>query len=607
MRKLGIFLTFFILASAQSAHAQSLRAGTQPSSDKADAFVHQVEVDTVPLAVAANQANWVNWTYITDDTAAIAARANASYTAARMEWAKAASGFADAPKLSFDTWRKLDLLRHDIDLPAPSTPGAAEALGDLTSKLTSIYGRGEGTLGGQPIGGTDIEAAMGTERDPAKLSEMWTSWHDKVGSPMKADYTRIVEIANLGARELGYADTGAMWRASYDMPPQDFTALLDKVWIEVKPLYLQLHCYVGRRLSQKYGKAVQKPEGPIRADLLGDMWAQDWENIFDIVAPENSNESSVDITNLLITHGYDPLKMVKTGEAFYVSLGFKPLPETFWERSQFTKPRDRDVVCHASAWAIDDPNDIRMKVCLKVNAVDFATVHHELGHDFYYRAFGDQSTLYQAPANTGVDEAIGDFISLSITPDYLTKIGLLDSAHMPGAGQDISLLLRSALEKITLLPFSLVMDKWRWGVFDGSIKPDQYEAAWNKLRLEYQGVVPPTMRPKDAFDPGAKFHVAEVTPYSAYFLARILQFQFFQTACNMSGWNGPLHRCSFYGNRLVGDRLRHMLEMGRSRPWLGAVQQFTGQPEVSSSAMLAYYRPLMDWLKRQNEGEACSW
>ncbi|MBA2933539.1 M2 family metallopeptidase [Sphingomonas sp. CGMCC 1.13654] len=606
---MGIPKTAVLLAAISIGRPAIAAARSDPPSSPAvvDAFVQKVEADSVPLTQAANQANWVSWTDITDDTAAIAARANATLTTAQVGWAEKAAGYAKIPGLSFNTRRKLDLLREDIALPAPSTPGAADTLGDLTAKLTAIYGRGQGTLGGRPISGTDIEAAMGTERDPAKLAEMWTSWHDQVGTPMKPDYGRIVEISNQGARELGYADTGAMWRASYDMPPAEFTALLDKVWNEVRPLYVQLHCYVGRRLSEKYGPEVQKPEGPIRADLLGDMWAQDWENIFDIVAPPAPGGATYDLTSLLDVHGYDPLKMVRTGEHFYRSLGFEPLPDSFWQRSQFTKPLDREVVCHASAWWIDNPDDIRMKTCLKVNAVDFATVHHELGHDFYYRSFDKQPFLYQAPANGGVDEAIGDFVSLSITPDYLTKIGLLRADQMPGADQDIALLLRSALEKVTLLPFSLVMDKWRWGVFDGSITPDRYESAWNDLRRTYQGVVPPSARSQDAFDPGAKYHVAEVTPYSAYFLARVLQFQFFQSACAMAGWKGPLHRCSFYGNRVVGDHLRRMLEMGRSRPWLEAVRAMTGKAEVSSDAMLDYYRPLMAWLQRQNAGEVCSW
>jgi peptidyl-dipeptidase A len=462
-------------------------------------------------------------------------------------------------------------------------------------------------LGGKPVNGSDIEAAMGEERDPAKLQEMWTSWHDNVGAPMRADYSASAALLNEGARELGFADTGAMWRGGYDMPPEQFAAMVDKIWADVEPLYKSLHTYVRAKLNEKYGDAVQPKAGPIRADLLGNMWAQEWGNIYDVVAPAGAGDLGFDTGKLLEARGYDPVKMVRAGEGFYSSLGLAPLPDTFWARSQIVKPADREVICHASAWNLDNRDDIRIKMCTKVNGDDFVTIHHELGHNYYQRAYKDQPFLYKNGANDGFHEAIGDFVALSITPDYLVKIGLLEPARVPSADKDVGLLLRQAMDKIAFLPFGLLVDKWRWGVYSGEIKPTGYQAAWDALRLKYQGIKAPVARDETRFDPGAKYHIPAATPYARYFLARILQFQFYEAACKQSGWKGPLHRCSFYGDKQVGQRLDAMLKMGQSRPWPDALEAFTGTREMSGRAMAAYFAPLKTWLDRQNKGKPGGW
>ncbi|MDI1297541.1 MAG: M2 family metallopeptidase, partial [bacterium] len=518
-----------------------------------------------------------------------------------------AAKFATVPGLSEETRRRLTLLRTALTLPAPTAPGAAEQLNDLATRLQSAYGKGKGTLNGQPINGSDIEEKMGTSRNPDELKEMWVSWHDNVGAPMRGDYAKLVTIANAGAKELGFADTGAMWRSKYDMPADDFAKLTDKIWAEVKPLYDQLHCYTRTKLNEKYGDGVQAKTGPIRADLLGNMWAQEWGNIYDIAAPKGAGDLGYDIGELLLAKGYDQTKMVKAGEGFYSSLGFAPLPQTFWERSQITKPRDREVICHASAWDLDNKDDIRIKMCTKVNSDDFVTIHHELGHNYYQRAYQNHGALYLDGANDGFHEAIGDFVALSITPDYLVKIGLLDPAKVPGPDKDLGLLLRQAMDKVAFLPFGLLIDKWRWGVFDGSIPQGQYEKGWNDLRQRYQGIVPPVSRDETKFDAGAKYHIPGNTPYTRYFLARILQFQFYQAACKQAGWKGPLHRCSFYGNKAVGAKLNAMLEMGASKPWPDALEAFTGTREISGKAMTAYFAPLQTWLVQQNKGKSCGW
>ena len=584
-----------------------VQAQTAPSAADADTFVAAAEKELGDFTVFNAQVSWINATYITDDTDAVAARVGAQGTEMQVRFANEAAKYQAIPNLSYDTKRKLDLLRGGITLPAPTTAGAAVELNTLATRLSSQYGKGKGTLKGVAIGGSDIEAEMGTNRDPALLKEMWASWNNTVGSPMRTDYAREVEIANAGARELGYADVGAMWRSQYDMPADDFAKLTDKLWTQVKPLYDQLHCYTRTKLNEKYGDAVQPKTGPIRADLLGNMWAQEWGNIYDIVAPAGSGDIGYDTGELLKAKGYDPVKMVRTGEGFYTSLGFKPLPETFWQRSQITKPADREVICHASAWDVNNMDDLRIKMCTKVNADDFRTIHHELGHNFYQRAYNKQPLLYLNGANDGFHEAIGDFIALSITPQYLVQIGLLDADKVPSADKDTGLLLRQAMDKVAFLPFGLLVDKWRWDVYSGKIATGQYNKGWTDLRLKYQGIVPPVARDETNFDPGAKYHVPANVPYTRYFLARILQFQFYKAACDIAKWKGPLHRCSFYGNKDVGARLDAMLAMGASKPWPDALQAFTGKREIDGTAMIAYFKPLMTWLEKQNKGKTCGW
>ncbi|MBX3561818.1 MAG: M2 family metallopeptidase [Sphingomonas sp.] len=584
------------------------RKAAPPTAADARAFVERAERELGEFGVINARAQWVNSTYITQDTDALAAYFGTIDTEMRVRLANDAARYANASGLDAETRRKLDMLRASLTLPAPTTQGAAAELNRISTDLSSQYGRGRGTMAGETLTGNEIEARMGTVRDPAQLREMWTSWNDNVGSPMRPQYARMTEIANEGARALGFADTGAMWRSKYDMSPDEFAALTERLWTEVRPLYEQIHCFARAGLNRAYGNDVQPATGPIRADLLGNLWAQEWGNIYDVVAPRGaSGQAPYDLTRLLEQANYTPERIVRQGESFFSSLGFAPLPETFWERSMITQPRDREVICHASAWDVDNVEDLRIKMCTRVNADDFVTVHHELGHNYYQRAYNRQPYLYLDSANDGFHEAIGDMIALSVTPEYLVEIGLLQRNQMPNESQDRALLLRQALDKIAFLPFGLLVDRYRWGIFSGQIPAGEYQAAWDRMRLQYQGIVPPSPRSEENFDAGAKYHVPASVPYTRYFLARILQFQFYKAACDIAGWRGPLHRCSFYGNREVGRRLNEMLEMGASRPWPEALEAFTGSREMSAEPMVEYFRPLLGWLEEQNRGRQCGW
>ncbi len=547
------------------------------------------------------KAFWVQANFITDDTNALAAKAGEESTKKSVQLAIAAQKFDDL-KLDFDTRRKLDALKQGLVLPAPSDDAKTAELSKITAKLDATYAKGCTESGECFILG-ELNDTLANSDDESALLEAWVNWR-KVSPQMRTSYQRMVEIANEGSKELGYADTGALWRSKYDMPADEFAADMDRVWGQVKPLYDSLQCHVRAKLNQKYGDDVVSLSEPIPAHLLGNMWAQSWENIYADVAPK-TDTPAIDLTERLKAKQYSEIEMVRTAENFFKSLGFESLPDSFWKKSLFTKPKDRDVQCHASAWDLST-TDYRIKMCIKKTGEDFSVIHHELGHNFYQRAYNlKQDFLYRNSANDGFHEAIGDTIALSITPKYLKEIGLIDEE--PDAAGDLPFLMKKALEGVSFLPFGLMVDKWRWGVFNGEIPADQYNKGWWELREKYQGVQAPVERTENDFDPGAKYHVPGNTPYSRYFLARILQFQFHRELCKISGNEGPLHRCSIYGNKEAGAKLIAMLEMGASKPWQDALEAMTGQREMDATAIIDYFAPLKVWLDEQNKERQCGW
>jgi peptidyl-dipeptidase A len=578
-------------------------AASKPTVAEAEQFIKQAQVQLNDLTVKASRAQWVQENFITDDTESISADAQEQLTAVTEELIDQAKRF-EGLQMPPDLARKFLLLKLLLTAPAPKDPALRKEMTQIGASLDADYGKGKYCRKADDcLDITAIESIMETTRNPDELKDVWAGWH-KVGAPMRQRYARFVQLSNQGAREMGFKDTGALWRAGYDMTPEQFSAELERLWNQVRPLYLALHTYVRARLVEKYGPQIVPPDGPIPAHLLGNPWAQTWGGIFPILGlPEKS--SGYDLTALLKARNVDPKGMVRYGENFYKSLGFAPLPDSFWERSLFTKPRDRDVVCHASAWDVDNQNDLRVKMCIQVRDVDFVTIHHELGHNMYQRAYNKQPFFFEQGANDGFHEAIGDTIALSITPEYLKQIGFLD--QLPSADSDIPLLLRRALEKVAFLPFGLLIDQWRWKVFSGEIKPEDYNKAWWALRLKYQGVAPPMARSEADFDPGAKYHVAGNVPYMRYFLADILQFQFYRALCKEAGYQGPLNRCSFFNSKAAGAKFNKMLEMGTSKPWQDELETLTGQREMDASAILDYFAPLKVWLDEQNKGQKGGW
>jgi peptidyl-dipeptidase A len=599
----GLVLFLSVLVAACGGSETTTAA--PKSADDAKHFLTTVNSTMLRLGIEASQAGWVAQNFITEDTEALDARATQQVIEAVARYAKEAAAFGNI-QVPPDARRQLDLLKLSLVMVTPSDPGEATELTRIASGLRSAYGRGKWCADpSKPqtcMNIDDITKVMAESRSEPELRRVWEGWHT-ISPPMRKDYARFVDLSNKGAKELGFVDTGAMWRQKYDMPADDFTKELDRLWEQVRPLYVKLHAYVRMKLRAKYGDAVAQ-DGPLPAHLLGNIWAQDWSNIYPLVAPANA-DAGYSLTDILKRRKTSATDMVKIGERFYTSLGFAPLPESFWKRSLFVRPQDRDVVCHASAWDIDAEDDVRIKMCIQPTEEDFNTIHHELGHNFYQRAYKAQPVIFRDSANDGFHEAIGDAIALSVTPEYLVRIGLLDKA--PDASRDIGLLMGRALEKVAFLPFGLLIDQWRWKVFAGEVPPSGYNKAWWDLRLKYQGVAPSAPRGEDFFDPGAKYHVPDNTPYTRYFLAHILQFQFHRALSQAAGCKGPLHRCSVYESKEAGQRLNAMLTMGLSRPWPDALEALTGSRKMDASAILDYFAPLDKWLDEQIKGQKTGW
>jgi peptidyl-dipeptidase A len=595
------FSAFFLAAGLACASAPP----PQPTAADAKAFLDNANQALLKLDVIGNQSGWVAQNFITDDTEAIQARISQQAIEAAVRLAKGATKY-DAVMLPPDQRREMNILKTSLVMVTPSDSKEAEELTTIMARLEATYGKGKWCKDeSKPdtcLNVDQVTAVMANSRDEKRLREVWEGWHT-ISPPMKKDYQRFVELSNKGSKELGFADTGAMWRVKYDMPPDDFTKELDRLWAQVQPFYLKLHAFVRMKLREKYGDIVPE-KGPIPAHLLGNIWAQEWENVYPLVAPKNT-DVGYSLDDILKMRKTSALDMVRTGERFYTSLGFDPLPKTFWERSLFTRPMDREVVCHASAWDINMEADVRIKMCIDPTAEDFTTIHHELGHNFYQRAYMKQPVIFRDSANDGFHEAIGDTIALSVTPEYLVKIGLLGKA--PDASHDTGLLLRMALERFAFLPFSLVIDQWRWKVFAGEVTPANYNKAWWDLRLKYQGVAPPSPRGEEFFDAGAKYHVPDNTPYMRYFLARILQFQFHRSLSKIAGCTTPLHRCSIYDSKEAGQRLNAMLSMGMSKPWPDELDALTGARQMDATAILDYFAPLSAWLDQQLAGKPVGW
>jgi len=599
---------FLLIAIAAIVTSCSQTSEQTKSENDLEIFLEQIEKDNLSEGPIVSSAYWIGSNFINHDSQNIVADYSKRYTLKSLENSRKASSFNNL-ETSDSNRRKLELLKSSFVMPPPLDENLASELSSISTKLEAMYGSGEYCYkDGSCFDLEAFEQIIDSSRNPDELLMAWNGWHE-VGKPMKSMYMRMVEIGNKGSRDLGYSGLDDLWFSKYDMPADKFLEVTDSVWEEVKPLYEALHCHVRSQLNEYYGDEIVPPEGLLPVHLTGNMWGQSWSNIYDLVYPQANQTKSVDVTKIIKDRNINEIEMVEYAEDFFLSMGFEPLPDTFWERSLFTKPQDRSVVCHASAWNLDSVNnDLRIKMCIEKNEEDFITIHHELGHIFYYQAYNHLPTLFQGGANDGFHEAFGDLLTLSITPDYLKKIGFINDDEANLAKNDsIGLLMKQALEGVVVIPWALMLDKWRAGVFTGDIAENELNKAWWDMRESYQGIAPPDKRSEDYFDPGAKYHIPGNTPYTRYYLARIMQYQFHESLCNDMGFSGPLHECSIYGDKLAGEKIISTMAMGQSAPWQDAFEKLTGSRNISGDSVMNYYKPLKEWLDIQNNDRSCGW
>ena len=599
---LSIYLIVLIVTSCVPGSEQIDR------NKELDDFLDNIEQENKNDGPIIYSASWISSNFITHDSQKVIADYGTRYTLKSLERSREASFFDDV-STSVEKRRMLNILKSSFVMPPPLNKELASELSSITTSLEAMYGSGEHCYeDGTCYDLEAFESIIDNSRDPEELLRAWQGWHE-IGKPMRPMYMRMVDIGNQGSRDLGYEGLSDLWFSKYDMPADDFLNETDRVWEEVKPLYDALHCHVRAKLNEHYGDDVVPESGPLPVHLLGNMWGQSWSNIYDLVYTEESQQNSVNVSKIIEEKGLDEIDMVKYAEDFFLSIGFEPLPDTFWERSLFVKPRDRSVVCHASAWNLDPANnDLRIKMCIEKNEEDFVTIHHELGHIFYYQAYNHLPTLFQGGANDGFHEAFGDLLTLSITPDYLTKINFITEEEALAAKEDpIGLLMKQALDGVVVVPWALMLDKWRSGVFNGEVDETNLNSSWWKLREYYQGITTSTERSEDFFDPGAKYHIPGNTPYTRYYLARIMQYQFHEALCNEIEFDGLLHECSIYGSEKAGDRIISTMAMGESLPWQDAFENLTGSRKLSGKSILNYYAPLKEWLDEQNRNRTCGW
>jgi len=584
-------------------------SGEQTSKlEELDIFLNEVEKQNLELGPVISSASWISSNFITYDSQKVIADYGTRYTLDALEKARRASSF-DELEVSDEKRRMLNILKTSFVMPPPLDDELAAELSKITTSLEAMYGGGEHCFeDGNCYDLEAFEAIIDNSRNPEELLRAWSGWHE-ISRPMKPMYMRMVEIGNQGANDLGYQNLSDLWFSKYDMPSDEFLMETDRVWEEVKPLYEALHCHVRAKLNEHYGDEIVSNSNPLPVHMLGNMWGQSWSNIYDLVYPKQDEISTVNLTKIIEERNLSEIDMVEYAEDFFISIGFEALPETFWERSLFVKPVDRSVVCHASAWNLDPANnDLRIKMCIEKNEEDFITIHHELGHIFYYQAYNHLPTLFQGGANDGFHEAFGDLLTLSITPEYLKKIDFINQEEADLAEEDfIGLLMKQALEGVVIIPWALMLDKWRAGIFKGDITEDNLNESWWEMRKNYQGIVPPSERSEAYFDAGAKYHIPGNTPYTRYYLARIMQYQFHEALCKESGFEGYLHECSVYGNKDAGEKIISTMAIGQSLPWQDAFEKITGSRELSGESILSYYAPLKTWLDEQNQNRTCGW
>ncbi|XP_075996407.1 angiotensin-converting enzyme 2 [Genypterus blacodes] len=509
---------------------------------------------------------------------------------------------------------KLQLISLQDKGAGALTPDKAAHLSKVMSEMSTIYSTATVCLMDDHFNCQTLEPGledvMANSRDYFERLHVWEGWRREVGKRMRPLYEDYVDLKNEAAKLNDFEDYGAYWRSNYETIEEDsrykYTQhqLMDDVraiYKEILPLYKELHAYVRSKLMDVYPGRIH-PQGPLPAHLLGDMWGRFWTNLYALSVPYPHKED-IDVSKTMVAKGWTERQLFKEAEAFFMSVGLYKMNENFWNDSMLEKPDDgRKVVCHPTAWDMGNGEDFRIKMCTKVNMDDFLTVHHEMGHNQYQMAYSNLSYLLRDGANEGFHEAVGEIMSLSAaTPSHLQALGLLPVDFTSDNETEINFLLKQALTIVATLPFTYMLEEWRWQVFDGNITKDEWMQRWWEMKREMVGVVEPVPRDETYCDPPALFHVSGDYSFIRYFTRTIYQFQFQKALCEAANHTDDLFKCDITNSTAAGDKLRKMLELGRSKSWTRALDMISSEVKMDAAPLLEYFEKLQHWLVKENK------
>jgi len=601
-----------VAALVSAAASKRLRGGagvhSRDTESQAADFIAKAELELQVITISSTFDEWDYATNINEETKKKKTKSSEEYSKLSKKLGKEAQSFDLNQIQDYDVKRKLNMLKN-IGTAALPEDKLSEFL-DLTTSMAEMYSTAKvpsrdnrrHQLSLEP----EVSEVMARSRDPEELRYYWEQWRRATGERMGDQYRQYIDLYNEAATLNGFSDASQMKVDPYESAT--FQQEMEATWQGLKPLYEQLHAYVRHKLHRYYGDRVMEATGAMPAHILGNMWAQQWNNIADLVKPY-PDKPSIDVTEAMVKQGWTPKVMFEKADDFFQSLGLRRVPAEFWSGSMIERPEDgREVICHASAWDFYNAKDFRIKQCTRVTQEDFITVNHEMGHIQYQMQYSNLSHLYRDGANPGFHEGVADILSLAVdTGTYYQKLGLLSpDLDISDEETNINILFDMALKRVAFLPFAYLVDKYRWDLYSGRVAREDMNCHWWKLRSEIQGLRPPSQRSSAQFDAGSKFHVAADIGYVRYFTAFIYEFQFYRELCLASGKyvpgdpSKPLHQCNFYGSKAAGAKLREMLRMGASRPWKEVMEVMTGEPRMDTAAIREYFRPLEAWLEAEN-------
>ncbi|KAM6291936.1 angiotensin-converting enzyme 2 [Porphyrio hochstetteri] len=589
----------------------------QGVTQEAQRFLEDFNRRVEDISYESSIASWNYNTNITEENANKMNEADSKWSAFYDEASRNASSF---PLASIqDDLTRLQIQSLQDRGSSNLSPEKYERLSTVLSKMSTIYSTGTVCKTTEPseclVLEPGLDIIMANSTDYHERLWAWEGWRANVGRMMRPLYEEYVDLKNEIATLNNYSDYGDYWRANYEADyPENYKYSRDqlikdveKTFEQIKPLYQQLHAYVRHRLEQFYGPEFISSTGCLPAHLLGDMWGRFWTNLYPLTVPYPA-KPNIDVTSTMVLKKWDAMKIFKAAETFFDSIGLYKMTEGFWNNSMLTEPTDnRKVVCHPTAWDLGK-GDYRIKMCTKVTMDDFLTAHHEMGHIEYDMAYSKQPYLLRGGANEGFHEAVGEIMSLSAaTPQHLKSLDLLEPTFQEDEETEINFLLKQALTIVGTMPFTYMLEKWRWMVFRGEITKEEWTKRWWEMKREIVGVVEPVLHDETYCDPAVLFHVSNDYSFIRYYTRTIYQFQFQEALCKAANHNGPLHTCDITNSTAAGTKLRELLELGRTKPWTQALENVTGEKYMNAAPLLHYFEPLYEWLQGNNSGRYIGW